>query len=421
MDGSDTDIATLANGVRLLVIRMPHLLSASVSVFVRSGSQHEGPRQNGISHVVEHMVFKGTHERDCQRINLDAERLGAEVNAHTDKDHTAFHMRGMKRDAPAFVRMLGDIVCNASFPEEELERERSVLLHEYADAEDDALAVAFRLFDRACFGEHAFAQPVIGLRRNIQRFKRAELLDYVRGQYTGSNIVIGIAGDVDPQALAREAEAAFGELPQGSPNEVHAPHWVGGLGARRLPGSLQTDVVLGYPLPSLKDDDAAGALAAALFGEGMSSPLLDEIRERRGLVYYASCSADVMQLAGQFVIEASTSPQQLEELLAEVARLLHGQAVRIDAVALERARNQIAVRRLRTLERPSRRIEDAVQDLLAYGRVRSPTEVAQRTEAVDARLLREAFERMLSARPALALAGRVARSAGERGLNLLNP
>ena len=103
-------VVTLDSGVRVVVCPLRHLATASVSVFVRCGSEHESARQNGISHFVEHMAFKGTRTRDCQRINLDAERLGAEVNAHTDKDHTAFHMRGLARDAPAFVRMLGDIV-----------------------------------------------------------------------------------------------------------------------------------------------------------------------------------------------------------------------------------------------------------------------------------------------------------------------
>ena len=114
---ADTLTATLANGARVVVIPLPHLATAAVSVFVRSGSQHESARLNGIGHVIEHMAFKGTRSRDCQQINLDAERLGAEVNAHTDKDHTAFHMRGLARDAAAFVRMLGDIVRESTFPE----------------------------------------------------------------------------------------------------------------------------------------------------------------------------------------------------------------------------------------------------------------------------------------------------------------
>ena len=107
---ADTVLATLDNGVRVVVFRLPHLATAAVSVFVRSGSQHESQRLNGISHVIEHMAFKGTRTRDCQQIILDAERLGAEVNAHTDKDHTAYHMRGLCRDAGRFVQMLGNIV-----------------------------------------------------------------------------------------------------------------------------------------------------------------------------------------------------------------------------------------------------------------------------------------------------------------------
>ncbi|HMC16453.1 MAG TPA: pitrilysin family protein, partial [Albitalea sp.] len=179
---TDTSVATLANGVRVVTIRQPQLASVSVSVFVRTGSEHESARLNGISHFVEHMAFKGTHGRSCQQINLDAERLGAEVNAHTDKDHTAYQMRGMARDTGRFLQMLGDIVRNSSFPEAELERERQVILHEYIEDEDDALSTAFKLFDKACFGEHPVAQPVIGTRRNIERFTRAELLDYVGQQ-----------------------------------------------------------------------------------------------------------------------------------------------------------------------------------------------------------------------------------------------
>src|SRR5947209_2795974 len=128
----DIAIATLPNGVRVVAIGQPHLETASASVFVRSGSQHENKRANGISHVVEHMAFKGTETRDCQQINLDAERLGADVNAHTDKDHTAFHMSGLARDAAPFVRMLGDIVRHPTFPEAELERERQLLLYEFS-------------------------------------------------------------------------------------------------------------------------------------------------------------------------------------------------------------------------------------------------------------------------------------------------
>ena len=411
---SDTSVATLSNGVRVVTIRLPYLDSVCVSVFVRTGSRHESRRLNGISHFVEHMAFKGTHERSCQQINLDAERLGADVNAHTDKDHTAYHMRGMARDAGRFLQMLGDIVQNSTFPEAELERERQVILHEYTEDEDDALSTAYKLFDEKCYGAHALAQPVIGVRRNIRRFTRDELLDYVRRQYAGANVVVGVAGNVDIDSILVDAEAAFGSMDAGRENAIEAPDYIGGIAARRQAGCSQTHVVLGFPIPTLKDDYHASVVAAALFGEGMSSPLMDQIRERRGLVYYAACSADVSDLSGQFVIEASTSHEHLDEFFVEATRLLGAHATAIDAVDLERARNQIAVRTMRAREHPSRRLEEAALDLFAHGRVRSSAELTARVEAVTAPEVRAAFERMLASRASVAIAGNVRKGDTER-------
>lgn len=416
----DTSVATLSNGVRVVTLRLPHLASVSVSVFVRTGSRHESPRLNGISHVVEHMAFKGTESRDARAINLDAERLGAQVNAHTDKDHTAYHIGGLVQHTGVFIEMLGDIVRASVFPEDELERERQVILQEYIEDEDDPLSTAFKLFDRLCFGEHPLAQPVIGTRRNIERFTRNDLLGYVRRQYTGANVIVGVAGNVDPEAVAEAVQAAFGSMPAGSENGVAAPGYVGGVRTRRQAGSSQSHVVMGYPIASLLDSgqgnqgDQAGQVAAALFGEGMSSPLLHEIRERRGLVYYASCTAEVTDLAGLFTIEASTTPEHLDEFCTETFALLAAQANAIDAVDLERARNQIAVRRLRAHERPWRRLEDAAQDLFVFGRIRSSVEMTAQVEAVTARQLRRTFERMLAAPASIALAGRVPKGALER-------
>jgi predicted Zn-dependent peptidase len=417
----DTEVATLANGVRVVTIDRPELASAAVSVFVRTGSRNESPRQSGISHVVEHMAFKGTHTRSCQQINFDAERLGAEVNAHTDKDHTAYHMQGMARDAERFLEMLGDIVQGSTFPEAELERERQVILHEVAEEEDDPLDTAFKLFDKCCYGRHPLAQPVIGTRRNIQRFGRAELLDYVAEQYSGANVVVGVAGRLQRDSVLRAADDAFGSMPRGEVNRVETPAWLGGIAARRQPGCSQTHVVLGYPIPALLEEDHhAGLVAAALFGEGMSSPLMDEIRERRGLVYYAACSADVADIAGQFVIEASTAPEQLDELCIEIERLLAAHAEAVDATGLERARNQIAVRRLQARERPYRRLEEAAQDLYVWGRVRPRGELMASIEAVSAGQVRAAFERMLGFPASVAVAGKVPAGTRDRLRALLS-
>ncbi|MBV9891434.1 MAG: insulinase family protein [Rhizobacter sp.] len=414
----DATVVHLGNGVRVLAIALPHLESANVSVFVRTGSSHEPRRLNGISHFVEHMAFKGTRTRSCQQINWDAERLGADVNAHTDKDHTAYHMRGLAEDAPRFVVMLGDIVLASSFPDVELERERQVILHELTEDEEDVLATADKLFDKLSFGSHPVAQPVIGSRLTIQHIGRADLLEYVERQYTGANIVVGVAGRFDLDAIVAAAEAAFAMVPGGDENRVAAPPYSGGIASRVQPGYSQTHVVMGYPIPSLREDHHPAMVAAALFGEGMSSPLMDEIRERRGLVYYASCAADVNEVCGQFVVEASTSPAQLDEFLFEVRRLLAKQAHAIAADDLERARRQIAVRTLRTQERPVRRLEDAALDLFAHGRIRSRAETLARVEAIGAAAVRDVFATMLATPVALAIAGRIKKGGVDRAREL---
>jgi predicted Zn-dependent peptidase len=413
----ETTVTALANGVRVVVIPLPHLQTASVGVFVHAGSAHEPRALNGVSHFVEHMVFKGTATRDVHRINLDAERLGAEVNAHTDKDHTAFYMRGRGEHAARFVQMLADIVQHATIPADELEREREVLLQEAAEVADDPVDSAYQLFDHACWGLHPAAQSVIGGRRQIERLQRADLLGWVERHYVGANLVVAAAGPVDPGAITREVQSAFGSLPRGQASGVVPPVYAGGIRTRRLPGSSQLHLVLGFPLAPRGASDAAAEVAevaAAVFGEGMSSPLLSELRERRGLAYHAACMADRYDLCGQFAVEASIAPDKQGEFLRELMQLLRRQAQGTDAVDLERARNQLAVRLLRDRDRPSRRMEQAALDLFALGRVRAGAEQLACIDAVTAQAVSGVVQHMLDLGVSLAITGSVGRAAGER-------
>ncbi|MEP7281608.1 MAG: pitrilysin family protein, partial [Rubrivivax sp.] len=352
-----------------------------------------------------------------------AERLGADVNAHTDKDHTAFHMRGLARDALTFVPMLAELVTTPTFPADELERERQVLLQEFVEDDDDPMAAAYRLFDTACYGLHPVAQPAIGRRATVERLQADDLRRWVERQFTGANLVLAAAGSIDADAFRRAAEAAFGGLPAGTPHTVAAPDWRGGLRTRRLDAGSQTHLVLGYPLPPLTAADPIGELAAACFGEGMSSPLMAELRERRGLVYYAACAADVLDLCGEFVVEASFAADKLDELLPALTALLRAQAeADADPVTLERARNQLAVRWLRAHEKPARRLEAAALDLFALGRVRALAERLERLQAVDADAVRATFEHwQRRTPPAVALAGKLVRGVSERVRAALAP
>jgi predicted Zn-dependent peptidase len=414
---------TLPNGVRIVALPTAALATGTVAVFVRSGSAHEPKLVNGISHVVEHMLFKGTATRDARRINLDAEQLGADVNAHTDRDHTAFYMRGLAEHSGRFAHMLADLVLRPSFPEEELERERQVLLQELAEDEDDPVSSAYKLFDAACWGLHPAAMPVIGSRTRVERLTRDDLVQYVQRQYRGANVVVGAAGPIDAEAFVRDCEAAFGALPAGAPNLIDTPAYVGGVRTRAQAGSSQSHAVLGGLITPRReadvDDEAAAALAAAVIGEGMSSPLLHELREQRALAYHVSASAEAVDMCGQFIIEASMAPERFDECLQAVLALLVQHAERIDPQDLARARRQLAVRRLRTLEKPLHRIEDAALDLFAHGRMRTHGERLGALEGVGSEAVRGVFGRLLGSGLSLALTGSVKRAAGQRAREAL--
>ncbi len=409
------------SGLQALLLPLPQALTASVSVFVRSGSVHEPRALAGIGHVVEHMVFKGTRRRDAHRINLDAERRGAEVNAHTDKDHSAFHMRGLPPHALSFVPMLAELLREPSFPADELERERQVLLQEFAEDEDDPLATAYRLFDSACYGLHPLAQPAIGRRSHIERFTRADLAAWTARQFTAAHTVVAAAGPIAADAFFGAVEAAFGDMPAGALQTVAAPQWQGGVKTRQIDAGQQSHLVLGFPLPSLAADDPAGELLALAIGEGMSSPLMHELREKRGLVYYAACAADLLAIAGELVIEASFGDKRLDAVLGALTELLQRQAEGVAAVDLERAQQQFALRLARGQERPGRLLEAAVLDLLALGRVRDASQRLQAAMAVDARQLTDRLQRALGAGAAAALAGSLPRGAGTHARQAFAP
>lgn len=416
-------LASLPSGAHLIALPSPAQATTTVAVFVRSGSAHETRLLNGISHVVEHMLFKGTASRDARRINLDAERLGAEVNAHTDRDHTAIYMRGLPEHVGEFTRMLAELVLAPAFPADELHRERQVLLQELAEDEDDPVSSAYKLFDVACFGLHPAALPVIGTRARVERLTRDDLVQYVQHQYCGPNVVIGAAGAFDADAFLREAELAFAPLPAGAPNLVDAPAYLGGVRTRSQAGSSQTHAVIGGMLPSRREasvqTEAACALAAAVLGEGMSSPLLHELREKRALAYHASASADAMDMCGQFIVEASTAPERFDECLQAVLQLLVQHAERVDATELARAKRQLAVRRLRAQDKPLRRIEEAALDLFAHGRLHTPAERLVALEATDASAVLTVFRSLLGAGLSLAITGELKRAAGQRARHQL--
>ena len=426
-DPSALVLQTLPNGVRLLALPMPHVQSVSVGVFLRVGSRDETPASNGISHVLEHMAFKGTATRNVQAINLDAERLGAEVNAFTGKDTTGYFMTGLGRHAPQLLRMTADIVLNSTFPEHELQRELEVIRQEAIEYAEDPEDSASDLLDRAIWGDDPMGMPVIGTVANIEGFTRQDLVRHVQSHYVAQKAVVVAAGNFDVDAWLALAAELFGAMPASCDAHVLAPPrpapYVGQALARRFTQVSQVFVNIAYPLaPTTQQDETAqrarlaASLAAYLFGEGMSSPLVDTVREQQGLAYTTYATLESADVWANFIVHAVTTPDKLDALLTATGRLLRAQAAAIDSVHLERAKNQLTVSRVRAAERPFATMEQAVEELFTQGSVMPMAQTLALIEDISAEEVRLVFERLLENAPAVAITGKGASAKAARQL-----
>jgi predicted Zn-dependent peptidase len=394
---------------------MPHVQSASVGVFLRVGSRDETPATNGIGHVLEHMAFKGTVTRSVQAINLDAERLGADVNAFTSKDTTGYFMTGLGRHAEHLLRMTADIVLHSTFPEDELGRELEVIRQEAIEYEEDPEDTSSELLDRAVWGDDPMGMPVIGTVGNIEGFTREDLMRHVQSYHVAENIVVAAAGNFDVEAWLALAEELFSEMPSAQlPGPPPKPAKYMGLAvARRFPQVSQVYLNIAYPLSPVRDDEIphqrwrlAASLAANLFGGGMSAPLVERVRDQLGLAYTAHATMDSGDVWANFVVHAVTTPDKLDALVSSTARLLRAQATNIDPVHLERAKNQLIVSRVRTGERTYAAMEQAVEELFSSATVTPIADAMAAIEDISAEEVRAVFARMLAHPPALAMTGK---------------
>ncbi|MBI5277422.1 MAG: insulinase family protein [Burkholderiales bacterium] len=410
-------LRTLPNGVRLFAIPMPHVLSASVGVFLRVGSRNETPKTNGIGHVLEHMAFKGTTTRTVQAINLDAERLGADVNAFTGKDTTGYFMTGLGRHAGQLLRMTADIVLNSTFPDSELARELEVIRQEAIEYEEDPQDASHDLLDRAIWGDDPMGMPVIGTVANIEGFTRQDLVGHVQRHHAADKTVVAAAGNFDVDAWLALAGDLFAAMPRST--DVSAPgvpapaKYVGQALGQRFTGVSQAFVNIAYPMVPPRDVELsqqrwrlAASLASHLFGEGMSSPLVDTVRERFGLAYTAYSMMDSGDAWANFVVHAITTPDKLDALGAATGKLLREQAMAIDPVGLERAKNQLTVSRVRAAERTYATMEHAVEELFASGTVTPMHESMAMIDSLGEEDVRAVFQRMLAYPPAVAVTGK---------------
>ncbi len=408
-----TGLTTLANGLRVVSHQMPHLETISLGVWVATGARHESEREHGISHLLEHMAFKGTQRRSARQIAEEIEQVGGELNAATSLESTAYYARVLKGDEAVALDILADILQNSTFAEDELERERDVVLQEIAGIQDSPDEIAYDMVQDAAYPDQAVGRPIIGTRESVKSFSADDLRSFRSARYVAPRMVISAAGAIQHDTLVRHAEALFGGLNDGESQAGAAARYVGG---RRSSAKLfeQSHLLLGFEAPSYCEQEFyAAQVFSGLLGGGMSSRLFQAARENRGLCYAIYSTAWGMADSGMFDIHAATSPELMEELIDLIGSELTGLAAsRPSDTEVMRAKAQLKAGLLMSLESSSARAEQMARQLIVFDRLLPVTELTDRVESVTPEGIRAVAERVVrSTQPSVAVVGAGKRSA----------
>lgn len=400
------------DGLTFLFQGVPGVRSASIGVWLRLGSRNEPPALSGICHFIEHLLFKGTLNRTAREISLLTDRIGGNVDAFTSKEETCFYARVLDEHIPLAVDLLADIVRRPLFHNEDLERERNVILEEIRMVQDSPEDRVYDMFCESFWPGHALGRPIQGTRETVGRMSRPRVLRWFRQAYVPPNIVVAAAGHLTRRHkdLIRQA---FQGLPRGERMAAGpAPRWRPGVEIEPRRQMEQLHLLAGLPgLPSGHPDRFALHLLNTVLGASISSRLFRRIREERGLAYAVSSHIQSHQGGGLWTIYAGTAPDTARAVLRLALEEMYDLAAHAPAPEeVEVARDHLKGNLLLALESTSSRMSRAVREELVLGRALATEEILARLEAVSPEDLQSLASRLLrKSELALAAVGRTNR------------
>lgn len=377
-----TRVTTLPNGLRVATDPLPHVDTVSLGVWVGVGTRHEAPQVNGISHMLEHMAFKGTEKRSARAIAEAIEDVGGHLNAYTTREHTAYYAKILTEDVPLAVDIVSDILQRSVFDEDELKRERAVVLQEIGQAVDTPDDIVFDHFQATAFPDQPLGRPVLGKAEIVEQLSRSDLITYQRSHYGADDMIAVAAGAIDHDRFVAQVEEAFAGLAKTGPNGIDDARYQGG-DFHEERDLEQVHLVLGFPGLSFHHPDYyAHTLYAMVLGGGMSSRLFQEVREKRGLVYSIYSFTASYHDGGLLGIYAGTGQEELAKLVPVICDQLTEIAGSVTAEELNRARAQLRAGTLMARESTSSRAESLAQQMLVHGRPIPVAEILQKLDAV---------------------------------------
>jgi len=403
---------TLENGMVVLTDNMPHLESASLGVWVKAGARSERKTEHGISHLLEHMAFKGTSSRSSLQIAEAIENVGGDLNAATSIEHTGYFARVLKDDVVLAADILADILQNSTLDDGELAREKQVIVQEIGAARDNPDDHVFDLFQEAAYPTQPIGRTILGTVDSVRQFNPDMIRKYMRRNYVGDRMVIAAAGNVNHDGLVRVAAQRFADLaPNGAPDPQRA-EYQGGQ-ERLISDHEQAHIVLGFEGRAYNSDGFyAAQVLASILGGGMSSRLFQEIREKRGLCYSVYSFHWAFADSGVFGVAAATGEDEVAELVPVVLDELRRATENISDEEVVRVRNQIRAGLLMSLESPSARAGQLARQQILWGRPIEMQETVDRINRITAQRVRDVAEQIFTAgTPTLAGIGPISRLA----------
>jgi predicted Zn-dependent peptidase len=399
-------ITRLSNGLIVATDPMMQLESAAVGVWVNAGARNEARPAMGISHMLEHMAFKGTKRRSARAIAEEIEAVGGFLNAYTSREQTAFHARVLKADVPLALDILADILSQPAFAPAELERERQVVLQEIAQVKDTPDDIIFDHLQTVSYPEQPMGWPILGEEATVAAFRREDLFAYMAENYRAGGMALVASGAVRHEDMVRLAEEKLGGFASGAPQPLPEPRYAGG--EKHAPGDLeQAHIAFAFPGVSNADPDyyLAQVYVTAL-GGGMSSRLFQEAREKRGLCYAIYAFAHASKVEGTVGVYTGTGEAEAAEIGAVVAGEMASLAESATEEEVARAKAQLKSGFLMGLEQPSARAEMVAGHIFTYGRVLTVAEMTRKLDSIDAAAVRRFGAKIMqSTNPSVATVG----------------
>lgn len=403
-------ITKLASGLTVATDPMPHLMSAALGVWVNCGSRHETPAEAGLSHMLEHMAFKGTERRSARDIATEIESVGGDLNAYTGREQTAFHARVLKDDTGLALDIISDILVHPVLDETELANERDVIIQEIGQTRDTPDDLVFDYLQEACFPGQAIGRPIFGSAETVAGFSRGDVSTYIGKHYRSGAMILAGSGAIDHDMLIAAGETLSRELHEGSERQFDSARFEGGEILERETLE-QAHLAFAFPgISSTHEDAFTAQVFATALGGGMSSRLFQEAREKRGLCYSIYAFSHSYRDTGLVGIYSGTSEAKAGEIAPIIASEMEAMISDTSEEEVARARAQLKASLLMGLELPQARCEMMASHLYNYGRVLATDELVQRIDAVDAGAVKRFVARICeTGNPAIAGVGPIRR------------